>query len=527
MQTSHRSYEIVLNPDSTQLESLDAFACKWNQEQRRFYKAQQANPNLDLNQYKRDFIAKTKLTGRHFNSLRDDLKAKKDSVFELIKSRLEDLKDRLPKLNKTIKSLSHRSNRLNAKDKQCLFNKIRKLKQTEHTIQELENALKQKDAQICFGSRRLFQAQFNHQALNKNNPNQFENFQNWLETWQLSRSSTFCMIGSKDESFGNSNCQLKLDASDAESGILQINTGTEKLKVPVTLKYGSEFIQAGLKNTQALTYRFNRDSKTNHWRVRVSLDVAQVKPAIKTFEHIGVVSVDINSDHLAVVNLDRFGNVLQRITIDLNLYGKSTEQAKAITGDAIKELIQYAEAQCKPIVIEDLNFEQKRRNLKSSDSARYKRMLSSFSYNRIINLIRARAMDKGIRLTQVNPAYTSQIGRLKYMHRLALSSHHAAAMVIGRLGMKFQEKLFKVAQAHTTHAVPARNQYKSRCAYLKAVFSKIRAHEVQSSKTDKAELNLNDSTFGSLPSPTCRLSDHGDFRFVNDTSLVSVAVSLA
>ena len=65
MQTSHRSYEIVLNPDSTQLESLDAFACKWNQEQRRFYKAQQANPNLDLNQYKREFIAKTKIFHQH------------------------------------------------------------------------------------------------------------------------------------------------------------------------------------------------------------------------------------------------------------------------------------------------------------------------------------------------------------------------------------------------------------------------------------------------------------------------------
>jgi IS605 OrfB family transposase len=523
MQSSHRSYEIVINPDSTQLESLENFACKWNQEQRRFYKAQQANPNLDLNQYKRDFIAKTKLTGRHFNSLRDDLKAKKDSVFELMKSRLEDLKDRLPKLNKTIKSLSHRSNRLSIKDKQSLFNKTRKLNQTQHQIQELEQALKQKDAQLCFGSKRLFQAQFNHQQLNKNNPNQFENFNTWLDAWKSARTATFCMIGSKDESFGNSNCQLKLDTTDAVSGILQINTGTEKLKVPVTLKYGSEFIQAGLKNSQALTYRFNRDTKNNRWRVRVSLDVAQVKTEIKTYKQIGVVAVDINSDHLAVVDLDRFGNVLQRLTIDLNLYGKSTEQAKAITGDAIKELVSYAEAQSKPIVIEDLNFEQKRRNLKSTDSAKYKRMLSSFSYNRIINLIRARAMDKGIELLQVNPAYTSQIGRLKYMQRLALSSHHAAAMVIGRRGMEFTEKLFKVAQAHTTSAVPARNQYKSRYAYLKAVFSKIRAPAVQSPKTVIS--GVDDSTFGSLPSPTCGLSDHGDFRFA--TNLASVAVSLA
>lgn len=523
MSSTHRSYEIVPVLDLIQQGQMDRFAEKWNLEQRRFYKEKQINPNLDLNAYKRNFIVKTGLTGRHFNSLRDDLKGKEDSVLELMKEQLSVLKDTVAKLAKTLKSLSHKSNRLNSKEAARKFKTEQKLKIKEARVLYLETSLKQKNPHLCFGSKRLFQAQFNHQALNKNNPNQFKDFMDWKKTWQSSRSATFCMIGSKDESCGNVNCQLKLDTPDADTGILQINTGTEKLKISIQLKYGREFIQAGLLNEQALTYRFNKDSTTNNWRVRVSLDVQKTAPAIKTFKDIGVVSVDINSDHLAVTELDRMGNVIYAFTIDLNLYGKSTEQAKALTGDAIKKLTEYAESKAKPLVIEDLNFEKKRQNLKINDTVRYKRMLSSFSYSRIIQLIRARTQDRGIELILINPAYTSQIGALKYQERFNLSKHHAAAMVIGRRGMGFKEKLFKFVQAQTTSAVPVRNQYKSLFAYWKAVFSKLRAHVVRSSKT--VELKVDDFTFGQASLFDLSKRDYGDF-CLKSTNLVSVAVSL-
>ena len=41
----------------------------------------------------------------------------------------------------------------------------------------------------------------------------------------------------------------------------------------------------------------------------------------------------------------------------------------------------------------------------------------------------------------VNPAYTSQMGKVKYMSRYGLSIHEAASLVIGRRGMGYKEKM--------------------------------------------------------------------------------------
>jgi hypothetical protein len=43
----------------------------------------------------------------------------------------------------------------------------------------------------------------------------------------------------------------------------------------------------------------------------------------------------------------------------------------------------------------------------------------------------------------VNPAYTSVIGRFKYMKKYGLSVHESAALVIGRRGLGYQERLPK------------------------------------------------------------------------------------
>ena len=50
---------------------------------------------------------------------------------------------------------------------------------------------------------------------------------------------------------------------------------------------------------------------------------------------LGAIGVDINSEHLAVAETDRFGNLVEAMRIPLNTYGKSTAQAKAVSGDAV------------------------------------------------------------------------------------------------------------------------------------------------------------------------------------------------
>ncbi|RGR75463.1 transposase, partial [Holdemania filiformis] len=45
---------------------------------------------------------------------------------------------------------------------------------------------------------------------------------------------------------------------------------------------------------------------------------------------------------------------------------------------------------------------------------------------------------EGYGVVQVNPAYTSQIGKEKYSRKMGCTVHMAASFVIGRRGMGYQ-----------------------------------------------------------------------------------------
>ena len=55
--------------------------------------------------------------------------------------------------------------------------------------------------------------------------------------------------------------------------------------------------------------------------------------------------------------------------------------AEALIGDAVASVVQYAKEVGKPVVIEKLDFRQKKAAFEG-ESRRYIRMLSSFSYGR-------------------------------------------------------------------------------------------------------------------------------------------------
>lgn len=57
-------------------------------------------------------------------------------------------------------------------------------------------------------------------------------------------------------------------------------------------------------------------------------------------------------------------------------------------------------------------------------------------------------LKKGINYIQVNPAFTSKIGKLKYSQQLCLSNHQAAAYIIARRGLGFKEKIPKLFKAN-------------------------------------------------------------------------------
>ena len=178
---------------------------------------------------------------------------------------------------------------------------------------------------------------------------------------------------------------------------------------------------------QAISYRFKRDRRG--WRVFVTTRLMEV-PVVTDRKH-GAVGVDLNVDHLAVGETDASGNYVHAFRVPVVTYGKSTHQARAIIGDAVARVVEYAQEVGKPIVMEKLDFRQKKAVLEG-ESPGYSRMLSSFSYAKVRACFISRGIRQGVEIYQVNPAFSSVIGRVKFMERYGLSVHQAAALVLAR-----------------------------------------------------------------------------------------------
>ena len=187
---------------------------------------------------------------------------------------------------------------------------------------------------------------------------------------------------------------------------------------------------------QAISYRFKRDG--NGWRVFVSTEMMDVP--VVTDKRRGAIGVDLNADHLAVSETDSSGNCINAWRVPLVTYGKNTNQAEAIIGDAVASVVEYAREVGKPIVIEKLDFRQKKSVLEG-ESRKYSRMLSSFSYGKVKAYFLSRGYREGVEVHQVNPAYSSVVGRVKFMERYGLTVHQAAALVLARRLLGCSERI--------------------------------------------------------------------------------------
>ncbi len=226
---------------------------------------------------------------------------------------------------------------------------------------------------------------------------------------------------------------------------------------------------------QAISYRFKRDGKG----CRVFASVRMMDVPVVTDQRQGVIGVDLNADHLAVAETDASGNYLNAWRAPLVTYGKNTHQAEALIGDVVATVVQYAKEAGKPIVIEKLDFRRKKTSLEG-ESRKYSRMLSSFSYGKIKAYFLSRGYREGVEIHQVNPAYSSVIGQVKFMERYGLTVHQAAALVLARRLLGFSERIPRrwVAPVgngvHVAFTVPARKRVKHVWTYWGAVLGQLR-----------------------------------------------------
>ena len=200
---------------------------------------------------------------------------------------------------------------------------------------------------------------------------------------------------------------------------------------------------------------------------------------VVTDQRRGAIGVDLNADHLAVAETDASGNYVNAFSVPLVTYGKTQHQAEAVIGDAVASVVAYAREVGKPIVIEKLDFRQKKAVLEG-ESRKYSRMLSSFSYGKVKAYFLSRSYRQGVEIHQVNPAYSSVIGRVKFMERYGLSVHQAAALVLARRLLGCSERIpsrwvCPVGNGvHVAFTVPARKRVKHVWTYWGAISGQLR-----------------------------------------------------
>ena len=335
--------------------------------------------------------------------------------------------------------------------------KRRLLGNLQSRLAALEADIAEDRVRLCFGSKRLWRKQ-HHLA-----ENEYSSHEDWLWDCREARGNEFFVVRSRDETAG---CQLCV-ATVADDGTL-----TLRLRMPDCLavqlgKYvtiqgihfnqGHEHVLAALESNteyarhrrqhgekgaraaglgQAISYRFKRDEKG--WRVFATTDMMDVPAA--TDKRRGAIGVDLNADHLAVAETDRPGNCVHAFSVPLVTYGKTRHQAEAIIGDAVAGVVAYAHKAGKPIVMERLDFRQKKAVLEG-ESRKYSRMLSSFSYGKTKACFLSRGYREGVKVHQVNPAFSSVIGRVKFMERYGLSVHQAASLALARRLLGCSERI--------------------------------------------------------------------------------------
>jgi len=368
-----------------------------------------------------------------------NLKGRHRSIKELRKTQAKDLKGAIRSIQSAIKK-RQKKKQLSQKDRFFIHQKKRRLSIKRQKLEKLTVCR----ISLCFGTKKLFLAQYHLEE------NGYSNHDEWLTDWRKARTSNFMMVGSKTYTSGNQLCRLTKD------GHLTITTPPCLLKQfgshlnceGIKFKYGQTFIDIALTPTRhkrgnsyrngtekAVTHRFVK--RNNKWYLHTTVELPEI-PWISHRKN-GAIGIDLNIDNIAWAYCDSEGNLKQQGQINIDLEGKSSGQATHILSQAIGQVIDVAvEKEC-PIVIEKLDFSSKKTRLREH-SKRYAKSLSQFAYSKFSDLVHSKARLSAIQVVEINPAYSSLIGMIKFMSLYGLNSGTSAALVLARRSLRLSER---------------------------------------------------------------------------------------
>ena len=318
-----------------------------------------------------------------------------------------------------------------------LKSKINKIIVLKKELKQLENSSR---LHICFGSKKLFNAQYHLKE------NGYNSHAEWLADWQKKRGGRFYCIG---KSVAGGGTMIKVSHQGGEDFIATVtlprfmqNEHGQVLKIPFVVNEDrrgrkSSLIYA-LQNQKPITIQvFRREHKKNQWYIHLTTYIQEIP--ITTSRNNGCIGVDFNRDSIEWAYISQDGNLQDIGSIDYKWEGFSSGHRLVMMRNLVVKLSQLAfNYQC-PIAIESLDFGKKKASMSEASKA-YNYMLSNLSTGMFRETLESRCIRFGIELIKVNPAFTSVIGMIKFMGRYGLNSGTAAAMTIARRAMGHSER---------------------------------------------------------------------------------------
>jgi IS605 OrfB family transposase len=279
------------------------------------------------------------------------------------------------------------------------------------------------------------------------------------DQWRERQSDQFFSRGARDCK-GNPHCRLTVDDNGSLRLSVRVSDGVKQrgcqpttiprwLTFDVSYSYQYDpLLRAaaldGAKRVGSYNVRLMRLSPCQY-RAYVTIDEPVAHREYFGREQIPtwcvtLGGVDLNLDHMALVVTDREGQFRKWKVFDYaNLGELPRDKSKWMTGNIARDVIQYLKDQgVHALVIEDL------KNIRHNGGhPKFNQRTVPFAYRQLIQALVRRALREGLVVKRVNPAYTSWIGQLKYARGFGVSVHVAAAYVIARRGLGFQERIPK------------------------------------------------------------------------------------
>ncbi len=384
----------------------------------------------------------------------DQLQTAKDNQIALLKERIKaktkHAKQTVKDLEKKFKSATKKG--MTPKAYQRFENELKGVKSKLCQIKELKQRLvdleETERLHICFGSRKLFNAQHHLEA------NGYSSHAEWLESWQLARSGRFFCVGKSQYGGGTAikifatdslliyRCEISLPYNLREDygNIVSLNFSVDNREG----RSRKADLDYALEQQKPITVQvFRREHKDEQWYIHLSTYVPEV-PIVHAIKN-GSIGIDFNRDSIALVIVKPDGNITSHLSILYEWKDLTTGQREARMRDIVKDIVQIAEAHGCAIAIEALDFTKKKAKM-SEESKAYNEMLSNLATGLFRECLESRCKRYGVQIIKVNPAFTSVIGMIKFMARYGLTSGTAAAMCIARRAMHHSERLPKWLQ---------------------------------------------------------------------------------